>query len=92
MQIEVGQVWTWARPDGRMREMIVQRFTNGIPRRVYGVHPQTGKMLQVLESTLLKGLAGARLVRVIEGYTLNPRDKETSALHARRFYGKGNGA
>lgn len=80
-EVKVGQVWSWEQPDGNRREMLVQRFQNGPgwAKRVVGIHPQSGRPLQVLLSTLERGLLGARLERVIEGYEWTPVPATKSA-------------
>ncbi len=80
-EVKVGQVWTWLRPDGKRREMLVQRIQNGPGwvKHVCGINPQTGRPLKVLLSTLERGLLGARLERVIEGYTWTPVPATKSA-------------
>ncbi len=72
MTIAMGQVWEWDEPNGKKRTMLVQRLTDGPPRRVWGIHPESGRVMQVLASTLVRGDRGARLVRVVEGYVWRP--------------------
>ncbi len=69
-EVKPGQVWSWAQPNGERREMLVQSIQNGPgwAKRAVGVHPQSGRRMQVLLSTLERGLLESRLERVIEGY------------------------
>jgi hypothetical protein len=69
-EVKPGMVFSWERPDGKRRTMLVQYITTdfGGAKRVHGIHPQGGKRLQVLWATLAKGLHDARLERVVENY------------------------
>lgn len=87
-KVEPGQVWEWDEPSGRRKRlMLVQRVTEGPPRRAFGIHPQSGRALQCTVASLLSGKHGARLVRVVEGYSWQPaRSREVGAQRAREFY------
>lgn len=68
-----GQVWSWETPNGDRRTMIVQRFADLMNcRRAFGIHPQSGRKMQVPLAWLLRGQKGARLERTIENYTYTP--------------------
>jgi hypothetical protein len=69
-EVKPGQVWSWERPDGKRRTMLVQYVSMNLggAKRAHGIHPQGGKRLQVLWVTLAKGLHAARLEHVVENY------------------------
>jgi hypothetical protein len=80
-----GQVWTWQEPNGRWREMLIERVSPPqVGRRAWGHHPQGRKRIQVLVSTLEKGLHGARLLRTIENYEHTPGPATRGVGGARR--------
>ena len=72
--VSAGQVWSWATPTGDRRTMLVQYISAplGGSRRVRGIHPQTGRPLQVCLAWLEKGLHDAKLERIVDGYTYTP--------------------
>lgn len=75
-EVKPGQLWTWNRPDGKPRTMLVQAVKwqmNAI--RAIGINPQSGRRLQCVASFLARGDAGARLISFDPTFEYRPQPR-----------------